>query len=194
MYILSKPDDYLVHHGVKGMKWGVRRTPEQLGRKRAQKSGVDERYVNKAVKQAYALNRKTNKSARQSKRQMRIEEELETYINTNRNPKKDAVLKRAIEKESQRSSGEKSSALKTTVKKARSARNVYRNMTGSKRSAAMTKYRKKNIDGMSDADLRKAVNRMNLERQYRDLTKADYMKGQRYASDILKYKSTMKRF
>lgn len=81
-----------------------------------------------------------------------------------------------------------------TSKKARSARNVYRNITGSKRSAAMTKYRKKNIDGMSDADLRKAVNRMNLERQYRDLTKADYMKGQRYASDILKYSSTVKRF
>lgn len=24
-------DDYICHHGIKGMKWGIRRTPEQLG-------------------------------------------------------------------------------------------------------------------------------------------------------------------
>lgn len=27
------PNDELMHYGVKGMRWGVRRTPEQLGRK-----------------------------------------------------------------------------------------------------------------------------------------------------------------
>ena len=26
--------DYLMHYGIKGMKWGVRRTPEQLGHKK----------------------------------------------------------------------------------------------------------------------------------------------------------------
>lgn len=75
-------------------------------------------------------------------------------------------------------------------KRYRSVVNKYRNITGSRKSVARTKYRNKNIDGMSDADLRKAINRMNLERQYRDLTRHDFMRGQKAASNILKYETT----
>ena len=32
---------YLAHHGIKGMKWGVRRSPEQLGRKQKAQNGTD---------------------------------------------------------------------------------------------------------------------------------------------------------
>lgn len=40
----------LKHYGVKGMKWGVRRTPEQLGHKRLAKSAKDDTIIKKAVK------------------------------------------------------------------------------------------------------------------------------------------------
>lgn len=40
----------LKHYGVKGMKWGVRRTPEQLGHKRLAKSAKDDTIVTDAIK------------------------------------------------------------------------------------------------------------------------------------------------
>lgn len=34
-------DDYIAHYGIKGMRWGVRRTPEQLGHTEPKKSIKD---------------------------------------------------------------------------------------------------------------------------------------------------------
>lgn len=46
--------NYLQHHGVKGMKWGVRRTPKQLGhdiRKRRAQKKADKKAADKAYRQ-----------------------------------------------------------------------------------------------------------------------------------------------
>lgn len=67
--------NYLQHHGVKGMKWGVRRTPQQLGhdirKRRAQKKADKEAYkqkMNKIANNKYAMasDKKRAKYAAQS--------------------------------------------------------------------------------------------------------------------------------
>lgn len=42
MYVVSE-DNYLEHYGVKGMRWGIIRTPEQLGHKIERKNRSYER-------------------------------------------------------------------------------------------------------------------------------------------------------
>lgn len=138
MYIVTRPDE-LLHYGVRGMRWGVRKDKSSGGALRT------------AFKVTHPL----------------------TYMAGKK-------MGNSIEKT------RKSKGFKT-------AQNKYRNLTGSKKSAALKKYRSKNIDGMSDKDLQKAVNRMNLEKQYRSLTKIDFYSGKRAVDTMNNNTTAMKR-
>lgn len=66
-------------------------------------------------------------------------------------------------------------------------RAVRKNYTGSRDSVARRQYQKKNINEMTNDELREGITRMQLEKQYRDFTKADTMRGHRIVTNVLKY-------
>lgn len=72
-------DPYLSHHGVKGMKWGVRRTPEQLGyrtpikkKKLKQKSLESMRKKLTKTKKALAEAKGEEKSSEKAEKKRRL--------------------------------------------------------------------------------------------------------------------------
>lgn len=65
-----------------------------------------------------------------------------------------------------------------------------RNLTGSRNTSSLKEARSRNIEEMSDQELQRYINRLNLERNYRSLTKKDLMKGNKIARDILTYYGT----
>lgn len=81
VYVGETFDEYLEHHGILGMHWGVRRTPEQLGHKLAKKRKSFERYSEKAkaageAGNAKKLNRYTKKAARINKQAVKLDKSL----------------------------------------------------------------------------------------------------------------------
>lgn len=89
------------------------------------------------------------------------------------------------------SAGKKHLRINATKKKIHEGRKIAvnraRNLTGSSNTNTRKEARKKDINEMSNQELQAAITRMNLERQYRGLTKVGVMKGQQYAANAMKY-------
>ena len=185
-------NNYLIHYGVKGMKWGVRKTPEQLGSHRQYRNTVREakarrkerdreiarRYdaFEKAIEKPYKKGQLL--SEQDASRLNKVDEQARKDWKASKDQyKKDKMMAKSQLAERRR-------------QKLNTMLSVSKNYTGSRRSNALKDARRKDINKMSNQELQDTINRLNLERNYRSLTKVDYMKGQKYAADYLKMEGT----
>lgn len=148
--------DELIHYGVLGMKWGVRRSQRQLDRLAGR--------------------------ARRAESETKTVKKLATaYTNS--------MDKRAAKKPS---SVTRANEAKTAHKIADTYVNAMNKKATKARTMATTLDKKINpVKYMSDAELRTRLNRLQMERQYSQLSGINVSKGKEYAQNIIKAGTTV---
>lgn len=141
--------DELYHHGIKGMRWGVRRYQNADGTL----TDLGKRHQN--IKDA------------------------DRNIYTD--PEAKSMRDRAIYSQVSSDYAMNSGVAKQISTSARSASNISRRMESKKRERNIWK----DASSMTDQDLQKAVNRMNLERNYNSLQYDKINAGKTHTSDVL---------
>lgn len=85
VYVAESFDEYLAHHGILGMHWGIRRTPEQLGHRVSKARERFEKYSEKAKAAGEKGNVKklakyTKKAERTEKQTVKLHKSLEKAL------------------------------------------------------------------------------------------------------------------
>lgn len=131
----------LQHHGVKGMRWGVRR------------------YQNK---DGSLTNEEKRRAAQSKKSDSMSDEEMAAKVKQMNLKKQYDKLSKELEKPSALESTKK--VVDSTATLVNQAKNINQKML-----ADSQKKVKLDLSSMSDQELREKINRANLERQYNDL-------------------------
>lgn len=160
------PEGELLHWGVKGMKWGIRRyqnedgTYTDLGKRRYNKEADAGEYYEKS-----------------------------NVSNARYKTKKDGTVKRYNADVDEWVKGD----LRANKRAAEEAANLSRNLKKLNDDAARNrKIKPMDLSNMSDNEMRNQINRAMLERQYNDMFNPKKVsRGREYASQILETTGTM---
>lgn len=166
-------EDYLEHYGVLGMKWGVRKQRVYKGKTARREGESDESYQNrmKQYEQNEQMKRemKLKKQAiasqeRQQKRQLR-----EQANNQKRMLKSQQKVAREQIKANERK--EEAARKEQLRREEKAEKERAKQLAKQTKSHNKAKDEKKAVSQMSDQELRDAIARMQLERQFKQVSK-----------------------
>lgn len=157
--------DEFAHYGVLGMKWGVRKDRQRKGE-------TDQQYKERLDRQSRERQAEADLKARskEQKRQLKAQE---------KDKRRTLKSQERIEKARLKSQLSTTKAnLKAQEKQRREVQKQYEKQEAQKRKDAAKQKSKKTskkevtpVSMMSDEDLRAAINRINMEKQYKEATK-----------------------
>lgn len=161
-------EDELYHYGVKGMKWGVRRTAAQLGhlvKKGASKikDRISESNKKRKIRKQNEANKRkpvsemTDDELKQRLNRLDMEKRYSDYMKT-LNPKKESRVKKVV--------GEILSSGIKTISNA-GIQKISNALLGDKDEAS--DYSFSNLSKVGDKKLKDAIQRLNMEKQYNKL-------------------------